>query len=114
MSSLENIKKDLKQVKEQWDQLDPNVRYLDIITLICVAIFAVSFFYVYIFEVALIITNALFMMFPAILAAYIFIYRSKLNDPESDNDVARKEFLTSMSIFLAIVGFSFVYYLMLE
>lgn len=114
MSSVEGLKKDLSTIKNQWTKLDSTIKFLDIITLVSIIIFTFSFFLVYFLSVPLIVTNVAFMIYPAIVAGYVFIFRSKLNDPEADHVGARKEFLWSITVITVIILFSFVYTLLLE
>ncbi len=114
MSSVEGLKKDLSTIKNQWTKLDSTIKFLDIMTTASIAVFAFSFFYVYFLSVPLIVTNVAFMIYPAIVAGYVFIFRSKLNDPEADHAGARKEFVWSIVVVTVIILFSFVYTLMLD
>ena len=109
MSSIEGLKKDLSTIKNQWTKLDSTIKFLDVVTIASITIFTFSFFYVYFLSVPLIVTNVAFMIYPAIVAGYVFIYRSKLSDPEVDKESARKEFLLSIVVITLIILFSFVY-----
>lgn len=114
MSSVEGLKKDLSTIKNQWTKLDSTIKFLDILTLASIGIFTFAFFFVYFLSIPLIVTNIAFMIYPAIVAGYVFIYRSKLSDPEADHAGARKEFLWSIIVVTVIILFSFIYALLLE
>lgn len=109
MSSLENLKTDLRQIKEHWYGLDSKIRFLDLITIVSVALFGVSFFLIYLFDIPLIITNVAFVIYPAVIAGYTFVYRSQLNEENADQDKARKEYLWSVVVITLLVLSTFLY-----
>ncbi len=114
MSSLDNLKTDLQQIKDHWNGLDSNIRFLDLVTIVSVALFGVSFFLVFLFDIPLIITNVAFVIYPAVIAGYTFVYRSQLNEEDADPDKARKEYLWSVAIITLIVLSTFLYPLFIE
>ena len=109
MSSVDNLKNDLRQIKDHWSQLDSKVRFLDLVTIASVVLFGVSFFYVYLFDIALIITNIAFVIYPAVIAGYTFVYRSQLSEADTDHEKARKEYVWSVTIITLIVLSTFLY-----
>ena len=109
MSSLENLKNDLRVVKDHWNGLDSKVRFLDLVTIAAVAMFGVSFFFVYLFDIPLIITNSALVIYPAVIAGFTFVLRSQLNDENADHEKARKDYLWTAVVITLIVLSTFLY-----
>ena len=109
MSSVNNLKNDLRQIKDHWKQLDSKVRFLDLVTIASVVLFGVSFFFIYLFDIPLIISNVALVIYPAVIAGYTFVYRSQLNDADTDHEKARKEYLWLVAVITLLVMSTFLY-----
>ncbi len=113
MSAWNDIKKDFSQIKDEWLSLDPAIRLLDILSLLGVIIFGLTFITVSVLEITVTLTNMAFMIYPIIISGYIFVLRVKLNDPDADKYAARKEFfsLVLLTTFLVVLGFFYAFIL---
>ena len=107
--SFSEIKNDLKQASEYWTSLDPFIRILDVISLICVFMFGVGFILVDILRIHETVTNMAFLTFPIFVAGFTFVYRTKLNTEGEDFHKARMEFIKMVGIVLLFILTTFVY-----
>ncbi|OLS26201.1 MAG: hypothetical protein HeimC2_16130, partial [Candidatus Heimdallarchaeota archaeon LC_2] len=68
-----------------------------------------SFFYIYLFDIPLIISNVALVIYPAVIAGYTFVYRSQLNEVDIDHEKARKEYFWLIGVITLLVMSTFLY-----
>ena len=114
MSRVTSLKENLVLLKKEWEEVDPTLRFLDLISIGLIGIFGIGYILVNVLEIIINVSNGVMLIFPLILSGYIFVLRSKLADPKADNDAARREFLMLVGITLFLVLLTFVYSILLN
>ncbi|MCY3411099.1 MAG: hypothetical protein INQ03_05605 [Candidatus Heimdallarchaeota archaeon] len=112
MSFTEEMKKDFRVIRNYWDNLDPKIRFLDIAAIGQILLFALSFIIISAFKIDKIVSNMAMMAYPVIMAGVLFIYRSKLQkfeDNEEKKAEAYKEFMFLFILFTVMIALTFIY-----
>lgn len=114
LSTIESFSSELRKVRNEWLELDPAVRRLDLLSLLSILVFGIGYIVVRAFDLTLTVTNGAMLISPIILAGYMFIYRSKLADKDSDHVQARKEFRNFLLMTLGLILLTLVYSIFLS
>jgi amino acid transporter len=77
-------------------------------------LFGISYVVISILEIPQTVTNMMFMIYPAIIAGYSFVFRVKLSKEEENKAAARKEYIMLVSITTFLVLISFLYSILLR
>ena len=109
LSTLEGLRKDYSQLKEEWFSLDPLTRTLDIATVASIVLFGLGYILISVLKVTITVSNGVMLIFPLILAGYLFVFRSKVADPDEDNKAARREFIMLTGITITLILLTFIY-----
>ena len=110
MSIRQNVVKTIKTVKEEYRKVDFGDKLLDLISIVGIVLFLVSFVSVFlsrVFNAA----NIVFMLYPLGLAGVAASFRMKKRDRPEDAEKLFKEWvwifgtITVISIIVIIIGF---------
>ncbi len=109
MSVKTTIKNDYSQLKNRWKNLDPNLRFLDLMTIISILIFVVAFVLVSALDISTSVTNMAMMIFPILIGGYMHIFRRKIEAEPENFSAAKKEFVILSLVTLLLVLLTFVF-----
>ena len=114
MSSKTSLKKDFSQLRDEWMELDPTLRLMDLTSIALILLFGIGYILVNVLDITMTVSNAAMLIFPLILSGYIYVLRTKLRDENKDNSEAKREFLLLVGITVGLILFTFIYSLLLN
>ncbi len=103
------VREELGLLKNEWDELNPTLRFLDIVAIGLIALFGIGYIIVNVLDVSMTVSNGAMLIFPLVLTGYIYVLRSKIANEEEDNSAALREFMILSGITLFLVVLTFVY-----
>ena len=109
MSAQNTLKSDLSDLKQQWKDLDPKLRFLDTMAVAGVALFVIAFLIISIANVKTSVSNVSMMVYPAIIAGYTHVFRMKISEDSENYEKARKDFIKLTALTTILVLFGFLY-----
>jgi len=114
MSTNTSLSEDFGKLRDEWMELDPTLRFLDLISIFLVALFGIGYILINVFDIKMTVSNDALLIFPLILAGYTFVLSSKLGKEEYDNSQAKKEFYILVGMTLGLVILTFIYSIILN
>lgn len=109
MSVQNTLKSDLSDLKQQWKDLDPKIRFLDTMAIVGVVLFVIGFLIISVANVKTTVSNVSMMAYPAIIAGYTHVFRMKISEDSENFEKARKDFIKLTAFTTVLVLFSFLY-----